>query len=194
MGIPVLTLARAGFALWSAQEATGVVGWDEVATSFGKILAKMAWKHRHHDSDALSQMIDEARANVPVDSGLLLNGITGEQHDDICVFMASAVRTVNGKQTEDYAHFVEFGTAAGQRGASISYGSREGLFSLPPEATSAFPTSNRTPRRRRQYREHPGTEAQPFFYPAAEQVLGQRMREAESWGPDAGREEGWDVQ
>lgn len=194
MALPIVALARTAFSLYSVHEATGVLGWDQVAGALARLVPKMALKAHHRDSGALADMIDTARANVPQDTGLLLNGITGEDMGDYLEFRASAVRTsASGKEQEDYAHFVEFGTQAGVRGQSTSYQANAGIFSLPADATSAFPSGQTSGRTRRQYRTHPGTEAQPFFYPAAADALARRHAEMSDYALGAAGEDGWET-
>jgi len=154
----------AAIALYDVNEATGIIGWGDVTSQMLKIAPKILFQSHHMRSDALTDMIELARSRVPVDTGLLLGGIEGEVFDDYAEFRASAVRiSANGQESADYAHFVEFGTAPGVRGSSVYITERAGLFSLPGDATSAFPTGPTGMRQRQQYRTHPGTPAQPFF-------------------------------
>lgn len=110
------------------------------------------------DADALAEMVDLARARAARDTGLLIAGIAGESDDGFATFMASAAR--DGE--EDYALFVEKGTRAGVRGQAVAYATSIGQM-----------------RRRKQARTHPGTEAQPFFYNSAREVLARRRVAAE---------------
>lgn len=163
-----------GLALYSEADGAGIEGLDNFFFTLGKTLAKIELKAHRHDGDALNDMVETARSLVPVDTGLLLNGIVGEEIDGHFEFRASAVRTsASGKAQEDYAHFVEFGTSGGERGQayqSVDEGSiLHDLYGA--SAGSAFATRRRG---RKSARSHPGTEAQPFFYPAAEQALAKR--------------------
>lgn len=194
MALPVFTIARVGFTLYSTAEATGVLGWSDVASALARIIPKMVIQAKKRDSGALAEMVELARSRAPVDSGLLLNGITGEATENYHEFRASAVRvSSSSKEQEDYAHFVEFGTQAGVRTRRVEYAARDGLFSLDPSATSAFPSGASRTRARRQYRGHPGTPAQPFFYNSANEVLEKRGIDMQSVVSDAGKEDGWET-
>jgi hypothetical protein len=109
------------------------------------------------DRRALDEMVELARSRAPERSGRLKLGITGTQEGELFVFKAEARRDSGG--TEDYAPFVERGTRPGQRGKRYSritdYESARGIG-------------------RRARRTHPGTEAQPFFYSSAREVLERR--------------------
>lgn len=186
--LPVFTIARSAFRLYELNQATGLVGYDDVRNALVRIAAKMAVKSRRIDRGALDDMVARARELVPQDTGLLYSGITGEETDDYFEFRASAQRvTAGGKKQEDYARFVEFGTAAGQRGVSAEIDERSDLYD--GTRTSAFVTGAR---RRRQYRTHPGTEAQPFFYPAADEALARRALDMDDVIAGAAQEDGWE--
>jgi hypothetical protein len=141
----------------------------------------------------LDDGLDLMRSRVPVDSGLLLNGITGEVGEGFGEFRASARRnSATRGNEEDYAHFVEFGTASGVYGARAAIDQRDGLFSIPADATSAFPTNNVTSRARQQYRSHPGTPAQPFFYDSAQEAFDAHAEDFAAIGVDTGRALGFE--
>jgi hypothetical protein len=141
----------------------------------------------------LEEGLDLMRSRVPVDSGLLLNGITGEVQDGFGEFRASARRqSAAGGAQEDYAHFVEFGTAAGTYGARASIDQRDGLFSIPADATSAFPTNTVTSRARQQYRSHGGTEARPFFFDSAQEAFDSHAEDFAAIGIDTGKALGFE--
>jgi len=61
-----------------------------------------------------------------------------------------------------YVRFVEFGTAAGQKGAARTYKAGTGGSGLSLDSTA----SGGATRRRKVQRNHSGTTAQPFFFPA----------------------------
>jgi hypothetical protein len=169
----LLTVAHSGLDLYDARQQHGVIGYDEWAKAIGRTLFKWA-RHAHSiDSAALDDMVTSARALVPHDTGLLYNGIEGEEVDDTFEFRASAQRTsASGKLSADYASFVEFGTEP--HGPTA-------------EVTSAFA------RRRGRGQGHPGTAPQPFFFPAAREILIRRALDLESLiGPTA-QEEGWEL-
>lgn len=108
------------------------------------------------DQRALDDMVALAQTRVPRRTGRLFSGITGEREDGAFVFKAEAQRDAS---SADYGPYVERGTRAGQRGRVV-----------------ADPTSfeRRAGIRRKARRTHPGTEAQPFFYSSAREVLERR--------------------
>lgn len=103
------------------------------------------------DRAALDEMVETARASAPVRTGRLREGITGEREGDFFVFRASAVGLTDDA---DYARFVEFGTRPGRRVADQAF------FDAPARASRR--------------KGHPGTEAQPYFWPAVRAVLSRR--------------------
>lgn len=184
---PVLAISRAGLALYSAQEATGIIGFGEWAGALGRIVAKMAIKARRVDDSILQDMVSGAQSRVPQDTGRLYAGIRGEVEGETFVFSASA--THERGAGVDYAPFVEFGTRPGHRGASVVteslVGAGHGL------SLSARLSAEAPPRKRRQYREHPGTPAQPFFWPAVEEALKKRGLDMSDLAASAAAEEGF---
>lgn len=187
MTLPLFTIARSAFTLYSVNQATGVVGFDDVVGALSRIGLKMALDAQRVDRDALDEMVELAQSRAPNRTGLLIAGIEGLEADDYFEFRASAHRVSgSGKDDADYARFVEFGTAAGERGRSASIARRDDLFS--GARSSAFVTGAR---QRRQYRGHPGTDPQPFFYPSADEALARRGRAMEDVIPDAARDGGW---
>ncbi|MCW2315311.1 HK97 gp10 family phage protein [Rhodoblastus acidophilus] len=158
---------------------TGVDGIDELDASLrglGEYLDKGA---KEIDRRAVDDMANLARSRAPERTGLLLNGIRTDIEDGDFVFEASAKRaSPTGKEEEDYAHFVEFGTSAGSRGQTIVAG-------------DAFFAGSGRGRTRRQYRTHPGTPAQPFFYNSASEVLEQRNRDLSEFIGAAGDQYGF---
>lgn len=131
---------------------TSVVRWGLRLT---RVASNMHAKAQGVDANALNEMVSRAKASAPVRSGNLVNGITGEREGEFYVFRASAVGPHDGA---DYAPFVEFGTRPHTR---------------PVADDSFFEGGSRRSRRPG----HPGTEAQPFFWPAARSVLAERRRE-----------------
>ena len=70
-------------------------------------------KHRQrNDEDAAQEMVDRMRADVPVDTGRLYNGISWRREDGSYVVEATAASHDRGA---DYAGFVERGTQPGMR-------------------------------------------------------------------------------
>lgn len=182
--VPVFTVARAGLALYSAHEATGILGFGEWAGAVGRIVAKMALKVRRVDDSILQDMVRGAQQRVPQDTGRLYAGILGEVEDDVCVFSVSAQRETGG---EDYAPFVEFGTRPGHRGSSVV---TESLVGAGHGLSLSALTAEAPTRKRRQYREHPGTAAQPFFWPAVEEALARRGLAMSDLAASAAADEG----
>lgn len=183
----LFSIASTGLALYDAHEATGVFGWDSVAVSLGKLVLKMGYAIEHVDHDALDEMVTLAQSRVPVDTGRLKNGITGEVVDGVCEFRASAVHE-DKAGGEDYARFVEFGTQAGTYGASQIVVADGGYY-----GGDVFMPA-RSARRRVAYRTHGGTEAQPYFYNSAHEVLARRDMDASNIIADSASSEGWDTQ
>ena len=130
------------------------------------------------DRAALERMVEIAKASAPVRTGTLVNGITGTREGVEYVFQASAV---NPRDQLQYVRFVEFGVRAKRRGRSVRAG-QVAVFNQ-SQFDEAYAGTGATPGRfyrsmpmRRVYRSHGGMEAQPFFYPAARQVLAERYR------------------
>lgn len=166
--LPVLAGVGLAHSALGLVGGVGVEGFESFAASLLRFGVRLASHARRVDESILDEMVRDARAAVPRDTGLLFAGIKGERVDGFFEFSASAEKPDGA----DYARFVEYGTRAGARGQSVAYQSRVGSgggLSLAAEETSAFAS-----RRRRQYRSHPGTKAQPFFYPSARAALEKR--------------------
>lgn len=198
--IPVVAIARTalsarsviagGAVFYDAAVRTGFVNADTILLALRQIGPRMARRARAADGSALQEMVNLAKSRAPVDSGRLLNGIEGYTEGEFHVFKASAVRTSStGRDSADYARFVEFGTAAGVRSRSRAYQAQAGFYDNPLTGFEAGP-GRPTPRRRRQYRGHPGTRPQPFFYNSAREVMEKRFMTLESLPALAATEEG----
>lgn len=158
-------MAAFGLAFKAAQIYAGAQLLDldfdpsEVA-KWGVRLVRVAGRMQGHadriDERALDEMVELARSRVPRRTGRLAEGISGEREGDAFVFKAEAQRD---ESSADYAPFVERGTRAGVRGRVVADPS---TFEL------------RAGIRRRSRRSHPGTEASPFFYSSAFEVLARR--------------------
>jgi len=158
-------MAALGFAFKAAQLYAGAQLLDlemdpaEVA-KWGIRLVRVATRMQGHadriDQRALDEMVELARSRVPRRTGRLAEGISGERDGEVFVFKAEAQRD---ESSADYGPFVERGTRAGARGRVV-----------------ADPTTLELRKgiRRRARRSHPGTEAQPFFYNSAFDVLARR--------------------
>lgn len=168
--------------------AAQIIGVAEVAFSLARLSSTIEKLASRTGDDAVDEMLSLMRSRVPQDTGRLLNGIVSYREQDVIVVEASAVRvTQSGKESADYAAFVEYGTRAGERGGRVSYVADEDFFNL-----STRPGSGRTYKRtRRVYRQHPGTPAQPFFWNSAEEALEHRYHAAAQGILDAARDEGW---
>lgn len=188
--LPVVTIVRAGAALYSVQEATGFTGFDELAGSLGRLALKIGMRAMRHDRSALDEMVSLAKSRAPRDTGRLVNGISGEVEDDVCIFSASAVHEDKPRSQEDYARFVEFGTHAGQRGQFHEIVADEGFYAAP---TTLLGSTRGTLRldRRRSLRGHPGTEPQPFFFNSVHDVMAKRPAAMQAAVDDAAAEEGF---
>jgi hypothetical protein len=184
MSLPLFTIAHAGFNLYSTAEATGVVGWPDVAQALSKVALKMLAKAHKIDSDALDEMVSLARSRVPVDTGVLLNGITGEITDEGCEFRASAVHTsVKGKASADYAHFVEFGHNAGPA-----------TFANLITADDVFAGRASEFRRAKASRGSKTIAPQLFFYNSANEALEKRGLAMQDVIAQSAAEDGWQTE
>lgn len=156
-----LGLAVKALSLYGSAEMVGLdVDYTSIARwayRITKTASKMQARAHRIDERMLDEMVAEAQARVPRRSGKLAAGITGEREGDVLVFKAEAQRD---EESADYAGFVERGTRAGSRGHQVT--------------TATFYESGQSGRRKAR-RTHPGTAAQPFFYPAARLVLERRQ-------------------
>ncbi len=115
-GVRAVRGARAFAAIPSVKAAfetgsglVGVIGLDRIVGALVKFGVKLVIKSRLADEGAAEDMVGQMRADVPLDSGRLLNGITYEIEDNgTIVVTASAVHP--GGDDDDYARYVEFGT------------------------------------------------------------------------------------
>lgn len=163
-----------------------IVGLENLIGSLVKHGVKLAFRSRGVDSGAMDDMLALMRERVPRDTGRLFNGISGEIDDDgIATVTATAVRD-NGM---DYAFLVEHGTKAGVRGRASQVADAN-YFDVDLVAGSA--TRRRPSRRstRRGGRTHPGTEAQPFFFNSAREILAEREQRLEEAADAAAQELG----
>lgn len=152
-----------------------VVGLDNLVGRLVRHGVRLAYRVRTIDAGAMDDMLLLMRQRVPRDTGRLFNGITGEIVDGIATVTASAVRTSqSGKESPDYAFFVEHGTKAGRRGTATEVADAN-YFALDVDSGA---TRRRRPTRRTRkvYRDHPGTKSQPFFYNSAREVLADRVQ------------------
>lgn len=117
---------------------TRVLGIDKLKAK----AKRLPDRARVHISDAMGRaakvIVTDMRRGVPVDDGDLRDSIKWEAVPDTD---GTAVQIVAGDKEAYYARFVEFGTKGGARKRKDKSGS-----------TSSY--------------QHPGTTAQPFFFPA----------------------------
>ncbi|SEE59751.1 hypothetical protein SAMN05519104_6672 [Rhizobiales bacterium GAS188] len=155
-----IKVAEVAFGAGLLEHFVGVDGLQGVTDQLFALVPKIAIKAARVDHAAMSQMLDLMHNRVPQDTGLLYNGINGHWQGSVGSVTASAQRTGgNGKLSADYAHFVEFGTKPHQVADAAYFDSSGGHRSS--RATAG----------------HPGTEAQPFFYNSADEVLAKRHGE-----------------
>ena len=172
---PALALISPGTSLAGRGEALfEVIGWERTVRSVFKAADALAGNAAGVNRRALDRMVELARSRVPRDTDLLLSGIEGREDAEGFEFRASGQRTgANGKPSIDYARLVEFGTKPGPR--------RHRLPSGVASAINADGESVTVRRRAPRGKGHPGTEAQPYFYNSASEILsdlGARHREA----------------
>lgn len=86
---------------------SGVDGIRENDRALGRVPDDVAQDARAIDGTAGERMVAQMRADVAVDSGRLLNGITERQEGNATVVEATAIRG-----DFDYARIVEFGRHA----------------------------------------------------------------------------------
>lgn len=160
-----------------------VTGLDAFVDTSARFAVKLALRSREIDLAAAEEMVREMRARVPRDTGRLFNGIAFEVMEGGTVEVYAAAH--NPWSGINYAGFVERGTRAGTRGRKASYVADSNYFIL---STAAGPGRSYG-RSRLQQRTHPGTEAQPFFFPVAEEVLARRGLSLEEAIDDAAGED-----
>lgn len=163
-----------------------IVGLDNLMGALVKHGVKLAFRSRGVDAGAMDEMLSLMRERVPRDTGRLYNGISGEIDDEgVATVTATAVRD-NGF---DYAFLVEHGTKAGVRGRSsqVADANYFDVDLVSGSATRRRPSKRST---RRSGRTHPGTEAQPFFFNSASEVLAKRQQRLEDAADASAQESG----
>jgi hypothetical protein len=139
---------------------SGIAGLGRLAGAFAKYGTRLALRSDGLNERAVRWIVDDMRARVPVDTGALLNSIRTWREGRFWVVTADAS---NPRDGSDYGYWVEYGTAGGERGVS----------------RTTFASAG-DPSQRISYRTHPGTEAQPFFWPAIEAGVARRNLELDS--------------
>ncbi|GBU17221.1 MULTISPECIES: hypothetical protein [Methylobacterium] len=172
----LVTTARFG---WAA-----VHGVDAFADALAQYTVRMVLRSRAVDSSAADEIVRRAQANVPQDTGRLYGGIKATGEDGLFTVTASATHGRGRWYDLDYAFLVETGTQGGIRGGrrgttvNVETGrsSRAGAFN--PVTGRRFRVADAS---RMSERTHPGTAAQPFFYPAVDGVMEEReLHQAET--------------
>lgn len=157
---------------------SNVVAWTLRVSRVSKAIQGSADKI---DQSALDEMVSLAQTRAPRRTGALSATISSRREDDVFVFEARVnKRRPNGRPGVDYAPFVEFGTKAGFRDRQSSRS--DSAIASPGEFDSVYGGNSRRPGRfyrsgrrlRRVYHPHPGTEAQPFFFNSAFEVIRRR--------------------
>jgi hypothetical protein len=181
-GVPMVVPSSGALQMIGRQELLGfsLLGLSVLQNRLFKIGRFVEKRVRKRDQDAAQEMVDRMRADAPYDSGDLYGGIRWWEEDGAFIVQASAVHP-DRRGGEDYAGFVEHGTRAGERDRSISYVADSNYHDLSVGLGdgSIRETGRTYGRRRLQYRGHPGTPAQPFFYQNARDVLNERGADAE---------------
>ena len=176
----LVTAARFG---WAA-----VSGVDALTDAFARYTVKMVLRSHEIDGDAAEEIVRRAQAAVPRDTGRLYSGITASENDGVWTVRASAVHGRGRWDDLNYAFLVEHGTRAGVRGgrrativgASYFDGQARRIGAINPNTGRRFRVADAS---RRSERTHPGTPAQPFFYPAVDGVMEERhLRLEEGFG------------
>lgn len=146
---------------------SGVDGIGDIAGAITRLGAKLVSRMRHRHGDMLAEMIQTAKARVPVDTGALLNGIGGRQiDDDAFEFTAEAVHGA-----ENYARDIEFGHGAGH-------------VVVADDDYFAGRTSRSG---------NGQVAAEPFFFNSADEVLQAHGHELSDIAPGVAREDGWET-
>lgn len=183
-GLPMVPVVTGALSTIDRQQMFGlaIIGVDILQNRMFKIVRFVEKRMKARDEDAAQEMVNRMRADVPRDRGDLFNGIRFWEDDGAFVVQASGVRTTaGGVQQEDHAGFVEHGTQPGQRGRKVSYVADSNYHTLSAGiGDGGVRETGRLSRRQRlQYRGHPGTDAQPFFYGNARDVLNEREADAD---------------
>ncbi|TFZ59321.1 HK97 gp10 family phage protein [Methylorubrum sp. Q1] len=165
----------------------GKIGWgavsgvDAFANALAQYSVKLVLRSKSIDAEAAADIVERAQAAVPRDSGRLFGGIQAQLADDVWTVSASAINP-RGRFDMDYAFLVEHGTQAGvrggRRGGTVQVGGRSRAGAFNPETGRRYRVANAN---RTSARTHPGTQPQPYFYPAVDAVMEERgQRQAET--------------
>lgn len=158
----------------------GRIGWgaisgvDAFAQALAQYSVKLVLRSKDIDAEAAADIVERAQAAVPRDSGRLFGGIQAQLADGVWTVTASAINP-RGRFEMDYAFLVEHGTQAGERGGrrggSVQVGGRSRAGGFNPETGRRYRVANAN---RRSARTHPGTQPQPYFWPAVNAVAEER--------------------
>lgn len=180
--------ALSGFRLLDA--AASVIGVDRISGQLASYATKVALRSNHAAEEGAARMVEAMRARVPRDTGALYSGIEWSVEGGRVYVQASSARY---DSSADYARFVEFGTRSGVRGgntgvADADFFTAEAGANIGPGSPRRY---NAGARDRRQYRTHPGTPAQPFFWPSVREELPNVRASMNRLAIEVGREEGF---
>lgn len=182
-----LPLAGAALTLVGDLRAAGILGWPEMQFALTEIVPRLVGRAHQDNGRAIEAMVSLARSRVPVDTGRLVNGITGAVEGEYYVMRARAARD---EGSADYARFVEFGTQPGRRSRRVEYQALTGFYANPVTGFESGPGVP-APRTRKQYRGHPGTQAQPYFFNSAREVMEKHFMSIERLPAEIGRQLGF---
>lgn len=165
----LVTTARFG---WAA-----VTGVDALADALARYTVRTVLRARDIDRAAAEEIVQRAQAAVPRDTGRLFSGIVAAERDGVWTVTASASHGRGRWDDLNYAFLVEHGTQAGVRGGrrggtvAVELGGRSRAGAFNPVTGRRYRVANAS---RRSERTHPGTQPQPFFYPAVDAVMEER--------------------
>jgi len=177
IGLATSAAALAPLAVPACEGALAAVSPAEILAYAARIVrvgAKLRGAAEAADDAAMAEMLELMRSRAPVRSGALRNAIEGHTEGEgdtrQNVITAKVHARRGGGEGADYAPFVEFGTDP-HGAATADY----------------FETS-----RARPVAGHPGTEAQPFFWNSAREVLRRRRADMGEIIDGVAAEEGFD--
>ena len=152
---------------------TGVDGVPQVTAALKRYPDELVAQLRTRGMAIGQEMVTLARSRVPVQTGVLLNGITAKPTSSPTIFELRASGISNKSRGVDYARFVEFGTSGGEAGQFREITSQAGLFGDRLDPDRLHPIR----KRRRSRRTHGGSKARPFFFTSAKEVMTRHVAE-----------------
>lgn len=162
----IISLLGLGLRAYAVAPHAGAIAGEgaQIAANILKIANALSRRAARIDANARDDMVRRMQARAPRRTGALIAHIEGHAEGDVHVVSAIVHATRQGGEGPDYAPFVEYGTG--------------------PHAIGA----RRPVAQRRQ--NHPGTEAQPFFWPVVSEVFAERRITMDSILSDAAAEGG----